>query len=89
MGGFFLMEKYFLLPRIHAFPPFYNEFRNTSREPFILKEMKIEKLAFTLQNKLLKRKSKLSVRQKMPYHFLSVSSYFIVVSLISHYLSMF
>lgn len=86
---FFLMEKSLLLPYIHVFLPFCNEFRNMRRQPFILKEVKVEKLAFILQNKLLKRKSKLSVKQKMPYHFSSVSSYFIGVILISHYLSMF
>lgn len=86
---FFKMEIFLLLPSNHASPPFHNEFRNMSREPFILKEMKTETLAFILQNRFLKCKSKLSVKQKMPYHFLSVSSHFIAVSLISHYPPMF
>lgn len=68
----------------HVSPSFCNEFRNMSREPLILKEMKIKMLAFTVQDILLTGKSKLSVKQKMRYQLLSVSLCFTVVNLISH-----
>lgn len=46
-------------------------------------------LAFILLNKLLEWKSKLSVKQKIPHHFVSVSAYGIGVSLISQCLAIF
>lgn len=52
VGALGFLNRKFFAPSMH--PCSCDEFKNMSKEHFILKEMKIETLAFVLQNRLLK-----------------------------------